>query len=98
MLDISIGLLNAHLACRFGSAPDETMRRYCLPLREGIEAGRSISAERYLALDALADRLVERADQLFDEIDAIITLSTPGEATVCAIWRRNSSQIGRAHV
>jgi Asp-tRNA(Asn)/Glu-tRNA(Gln) amidotransferase A subunit family amidase len=79
-LDATIGLLNAHLAYRFGSAPDETMRRYCLPLREGIEAGRSISAERYLALDALADRLVERADQLFDEIDAIITLSTPGEA------------------
>jgi len=79
-IDITIGLLNAHLAYRFGAAPDETMRRYCLPLRQGIEAGRSISAERYLALDALADRLVERADQLFDQTDAIITLSTPGEA------------------
>jgi Asp-tRNA(Asn)/Glu-tRNA(Gln) amidotransferase A subunit family amidase len=80
-VDIAMGLLNAHLAYRFGSAPDETMHRYCRPLREGIEAGRSISAARYLALDALADRLVARADQLFDEIDALITLSAPGEAT-----------------
>lgn len=79
-LDTTMGLLNAHLAYRFGSAPDETMRRYCLPLRQGIEAGRMITAERYLALDALADRLVARADRLFDEVDAIITLSAPGEA------------------
>lgn len=79
-LDTTTGLLNAHLAYRFGSGPDETMRRYCLPLQQGIAAGRSISAERYLALDALADRLVARADRLFDEVDAIITLSAPGEA------------------
>jgi Asp-tRNA(Asn)/Glu-tRNA(Gln) amidotransferase A subunit family amidase len=80
-LDITIGLLNAHLAYRFGSAPDETMRRYCRPLQEGIEAGRSIDTARYLALDALADRLVERACSLFNEFDALITLSAPGEAT-----------------
>jgi Asp-tRNA(Asn)/Glu-tRNA(Gln) amidotransferase A subunit family amidase len=80
-LDITIGLLNAHLALRFGAAPDETRRRYCRPLQEGIEAGRSIDTARYLALDALADRLVEGAACLFDELDALITLSAPGEAT-----------------
>jgi Asp-tRNA(Asn)/Glu-tRNA(Gln) amidotransferase A subunit family amidase len=80
-VDITIGLLNAHLALRFGFAPDETMRRYCRPLREGIEAGRCIDAARYLTLDAQADRLVERTRALFGELDALITLSAPGEAT-----------------
>jgi Asp-tRNA(Asn)/Glu-tRNA(Gln) amidotransferase A subunit family amidase len=78
--DITIGLLNAHLAYRFGAAPDATVQRYCGPLRDGIEAGRKISAERYLALDGQADRLVELAGRLFDDIDAIVTLSAPGEA------------------
>lgn len=78
--DITIGLLNAHLAYRFGAAPDATVQRYCAPLRDGIESGRKISAERYLALDGQADRLVELAGRLFDDIDAIITLSAPGEA------------------
>jgi Asp-tRNA(Asn)/Glu-tRNA(Gln) amidotransferase A subunit family amidase len=79
-LDITMGLLNAHLAYRFGTAPDATLQRYCPPLRDGIEAGHKISAERYLALDAHADRLVELAGRLFDDIDAIVTLSAPGEA------------------
>jgi Asp-tRNA(Asn)/Glu-tRNA(Gln) amidotransferase A subunit family amidase len=78
--DITIGLLNAHLAYRFGAVPEETVDRYCGPLRDGIEAGRKISAERYLVLDAQADCLVELAGRLFDDIDAIITLSAPGEA------------------
>jgi Asp-tRNA(Asn)/Glu-tRNA(Gln) amidotransferase A subunit family amidase len=80
-LDITLGLLNAHLAYRFGSAPAETVRRYCAPLQQGIEAGESISARHYLALDAQADRLVELASLLFGEHDALITLSAPGEAT-----------------
>jgi Asp-tRNA(Asn)/Glu-tRNA(Gln) amidotransferase A subunit family amidase len=79
-LDVTMGLLNAHLAYRFGTAPDEILHRYCPPLRDGIERGRKISAERYLAFDAQADRLVDLAGQLFDGIDAIITLSAPGEA------------------
>jgi Asp-tRNA(Asn)/Glu-tRNA(Gln) amidotransferase A subunit family amidase len=80
-LDVTFGLLNAHLAYRFGSAPVETIRRYCAPLRQGIEAGRTISAARYLTLDAQADRLVELASRMFIEHDALITLSAPGEAT-----------------
>jgi Asp-tRNA(Asn)/Glu-tRNA(Gln) amidotransferase A subunit family amidase len=79
-IEITMGLLNAHLAYRFGAAPDGIMQRYCPPLRDGIEAGRGISAERYLALDARADRLVELTGPLFDDIDAIVTLSAPGEA------------------
>jgi Asp-tRNA(Asn)/Glu-tRNA(Gln) amidotransferase A subunit family amidase len=80
-LDITIGLLNAHLALRFGGTPDDIMRRYCRPLQEGIEAGRSIDTARYLTLDAQADQLVERARALFGDFDALITLSAPGEAT-----------------
>jgi Asp-tRNA(Asn)/Glu-tRNA(Gln) amidotransferase A subunit family amidase len=79
-LDVSVGLLNAHLAHRFGSAPEEIMNRYCPPLRQGIAAGRGISAAGYLALDAQADRLVERASRLFAEYEALITLSAPSEA------------------
>ncbi|TAI59809.1 hypothetical protein CWO89_44220 [Bradyrhizobium sp. Leo170] len=80
-LDVTFGLLNAHLAYRFGSEPTETIRRYCAPLQQGIEAGRTISAARYLTLDAQADRLLELASLLFIEQDALITLSAPGEAT-----------------
>jgi Asp-tRNA(Asn)/Glu-tRNA(Gln) amidotransferase A subunit family amidase len=80
-VDVTFGLLNAHLAYRFGSAPDEIRRRYCRPLQDGIAAGSTISAADYLALDALADRLVELASQLFAAHDALITLSAPTEAT-----------------
>jgi Asp-tRNA(Asn)/Glu-tRNA(Gln) amidotransferase A subunit family amidase len=80
-IDVTFGLLNAHLAYRFGSAPDEIRQRYCRPLQDGIAAGSTISAAGYLAFDALADRLVELAAQLFAEHDALITLSAPSEAT-----------------
>ena len=80
-VDVTFGLLNAHLAHRFGSAPEETMRRYCRPLQQGIAAGRGIDAAGYLALEAQADRLVERAARLLVEHEALITLSAPGEAT-----------------
>jgi Asp-tRNA(Asn)/Glu-tRNA(Gln) amidotransferase A subunit family amidase len=80
-LDVTFGLLNAHLAYRFGSEPAETIRRYCGPLQQGIEAGRTISAAQYLTLDAQADCLVELVSLLFIEHDALITLSAPGEAT-----------------
>ena len=81
-LDVTFGLLNAHLAYRFGAEPTETIGRYCTPLRQGIEAGRAISAARYLTLDAQADRLAELASLLFIEHDALITLSAPSEATL----------------
>jgi len=80
-IDVTFGLLNAHLAYRFGSEPDEIRHRYCRPLQDGIAAGRTISAADYLASDALADRLVELASHLFAAHDALITLSAPTEAT-----------------
>jgi Asp-tRNA(Asn)/Glu-tRNA(Gln) amidotransferase A subunit family amidase len=80
-LDITLGLLNAHLAYRFGSVPDEIVSRYCPPLQQGIATGRDVSAAQYLALDAGANRLAEIAAGLFTGQDALITLSAPTEAT-----------------
>lgn len=78
---VTLGLLNAHLAHRFGTAPDDVIDRYCSPLQDGIAAGRGISAASYLALDAQADRLIEQASRLLVEHEALITLSAPTEAT-----------------
>jgi Asp-tRNA(Asn)/Glu-tRNA(Gln) amidotransferase A subunit family amidase len=80
-LEVVLGLLNAHLAHRFGSLPEETFRSFCPPLQEGIIAGRALSAANYLELDAMADRLTALAAALFHDHDALITLSAPGEAT-----------------
>jgi Asp-tRNA(Asn)/Glu-tRNA(Gln) amidotransferase A subunit family amidase len=81
-VDTAFGLLNAHLADRFGSEPEAVFRRYCRPLQDGIAAGRAISAAQYLALDAMADRLREQAALLLARHDALITLSAPSEATL----------------
>ncbi|MGJ4945562.1 amidase [Bradyrhizobium sp. HKCCYLS1011] len=80
-LEVVLGLLNAHLANRFGALPEQTFRSFCPPLQEGIVAGRSLSAERYLELEAMADRLSALAAALLCDHDALLTLSAPGEAT-----------------
>jgi len=80
-LEVVLGLLNAHLAHRFGAVPEETFRSFCPPLQEGIIAGRALSAANYLELDTVADRLTALASTLFYDHDALITLSAPGEAT-----------------
>ncbi|MCA6116499.1 amidase [Bradyrhizobium sp. WSM 1738] len=80
-LDVVHGLLNAHLAHRFGALPEETFHSFCPPLQEGIVAGRALSAAKYLELEATADRLTALAASLFCDHDALITLSAPGEAT-----------------
>jgi Asp-tRNA(Asn)/Glu-tRNA(Gln) amidotransferase A subunit family amidase len=80
-LEVVHGLLNAHLAYRFGALPEETFCSFCSPLQEAIVAGRALSAARYLELDAMADRLTVLAAALFCDHDALITLSAPGEAT-----------------
>ncbi len=80
-LEVVLGLLNAHLAHRFGALPEETFRSFCPPLQEGIVAGRALSAANYLELEAMADRLTALAAALFFDHDALITLSAPGEAT-----------------
>ena len=80
-LEIVHGLLNAHLADRFGALPEETFRSFCPPLQEGIVAGRALSTAHYLKLETMADRLTALAAALFCDHDALITLSAPGEAT-----------------
>jgi Asp-tRNA(Asn)/Glu-tRNA(Gln) amidotransferase A subunit family amidase len=80
-LTVVMGLLDAHLALRFGSLPPEDINQLCQPLREGIRKGQSISAPQYLELDAQADRLTILGASLFAENDLLVTLSTPGEAT-----------------
>ncbi|CCE06230.1 2-alkenal reductase [Bradyrhizobium sp. STM 3843] len=80
-LEVVLGLLNAHLANRFGALPEQTFRSFCPPLQEGIVAGRSLSAARYLELEAMADRLSALAAALLCDHDALLTLSAPGEAT-----------------
>ncbi|WP_346360535.1 amidase [Bosea sp. (in: a-proteobacteria)] len=83
-LEVTLGLLDAHLAFRFGALPTEDFERLCPPLRAGVDSGRAMSAPRYLELDALADRLTMLAAGLFAEHDLLVTLSTPGEATLLA--------------
>ena len=80
-LEVVHGLLNAHLAHRFGTLPEKTLRSFCPPLQEGIIAGRALSAANYLELQATADRLTALAAALLDDYDALITLSALGEAT-----------------
>lgn len=80
-LEVTIGLLNAHLAHRFGTLPAESVSQLCPPLRAGIVAGESLSASRYLQLDAMADRMAGLAADLLGRFDAFVTLSTLGEAT-----------------
>ena len=80
-IEVVHGLLNAHLAYRFGASPEETFDNFCPPLQQGIVAGRALSATNYLTLEAMADRLSAHAARLFLDHDVLITLSAPGEAT-----------------
>lgn len=80
-LEVTLGLLNAHLAGRFGNLPPQDFALLCPPLRAGVEVGRALSAVRYLELDDMANRLAATAATLFEHHDVLVTLSTPSEAT-----------------
>jgi Asp-tRNA(Asn)/Glu-tRNA(Gln) amidotransferase A subunit family amidase len=80
-VDVSFGLLNAHLAYRFGDLPSQSFADLCPPLRAGVAVGKTLSAPDYLKLDAMADRMTAAASALFEHRDALVTLSAPGEAT-----------------
>lgn len=80
-LEVTLGLLNTHLASRFGNLPPQDFALLCPPLRAGVEAGRALSAVRYLELDNMANRLAATAATLFEHHDVLVTLSTLGEAT-----------------
>jgi Asp-tRNA(Asn)/Glu-tRNA(Gln) amidotransferase A subunit family amidase len=79
-IEITLGLLNVHLAHRFGVLPGHEQAALCTPLLEGIAAGRDVDAPRYLAFVEAANRLTQDVDALFDGVDALVTLSTIGEA------------------
>jgi Asp-tRNA(Asn)/Glu-tRNA(Gln) amidotransferase A subunit family amidase len=74
-------LLAAHMAHRFASLSETALEGYCAPLRDLVLAGRKLDARSYIASDIAANHLAESADRLFADVDALITLSAPGEAT-----------------
>jgi Asp-tRNA(Asn)/Glu-tRNA(Gln) amidotransferase A subunit family amidase len=78
---ITLGLLAAHMADRFGGMSAEVQRGYNSALRDLIAVGGKLGAAEYIALDRRADELSAAADGLFANVDALITLSAPGEAT-----------------
>ena len=80
-VDVSFGLLNAHLAHRFGDLPSGEFAALCPPLRDGVAAGKVLTAPEYLELNAIADQMTAAASALFEHHDALVTLSAPGEAT-----------------
>jgi Asp-tRNA(Asn)/Glu-tRNA(Gln) amidotransferase A subunit family amidase len=81
-VEVTHGLLAAHLAHRFAPMPEATQTTYCAPLRTAIAAGLGLRATDYLEMDGQADRLTEAAQGLFASCDALVTLSTLGEATL----------------
>jgi Asp-tRNA(Asn)/Glu-tRNA(Gln) amidotransferase A subunit family amidase len=81
-VEVTHGLLAAHLAHRFAPMPEATQTTYCAALRRAIATGLGFRATDYLEMDAQADRLTEAARGLFASCDALITLSTLGEATL----------------
>ncbi|WP_456772097.1 amidase [Bradyrhizobium sp. USDA 4369] len=80
-IEVALGLLNAHLAARFGDLPSHLLARLCPPLQDGITAGNALSAKRYIALNAMADGLIRLSSELFTRHDVLVTLSAAGEAT-----------------
>ncbi|WP_316182298.1 amidase [Bradyrhizobium sp. SZCCHNRI1009] len=80
-IEVALGLLNAHLAARFGDLPQHLAAKLCPPLRDGIAAGIALGAKRYIELNASADRLIGLTSKLFAQHDVLVTLSAPGEAT-----------------
>jgi Asp-tRNA(Asn)/Glu-tRNA(Gln) amidotransferase A subunit family amidase len=81
-VEVTHGLLAAHLAHRFAPMPEAAQASYCAPLRTAIAAGLGLRATDYLKMDAQADRLTAAAHGLFASCDALVTLSTLGEATL----------------
>jgi Asp-tRNA(Asn)/Glu-tRNA(Gln) amidotransferase A subunit family amidase len=77
---ITLGLLAAHMAHRFGAAAEAIQQGYNSALRGLISAGRRMGAAEYIAFETGANELAVAADGLFANVDALITLSAFGEA------------------
>jgi len=81
-VEVTYGLLAAHLAHRFAPMPEATQKTYCGPLRAAIATGLALSATNYLRLEEQADRLTAAAHGLFASCDVLITLASLGEASL----------------
>jgi Asp-tRNA(Asn)/Glu-tRNA(Gln) amidotransferase A subunit family amidase len=79
-IDIVRGLLDAHLADRFGG--ESRFELLCPPLRESIVRGHDMTASQFMKLNHAADEAALSVDQLFEDADVLVTLAAPGQATV----------------
>lgn len=77
-------LLDAHLANRFGQIDAAAFAALCLPLRDCITRGQAIRASRLIEANDYADALALGAQEIFEDVDLLITLSAPTEATFFA--------------
>jgi Asp-tRNA(Asn)/Glu-tRNA(Gln) amidotransferase A subunit family amidase len=79
-IDVVRGLLDAHLADRFGS--ESRFELLCPPLRESIVRGHDMTASEFMQLNRAADEAALAVDQLFEDADVLVSLAAPGQATV----------------
>jgi Asp-tRNA(Asn)/Glu-tRNA(Gln) amidotransferase A subunit family amidase len=79
--DTVMTLLDAHLALRFGDVDAAAFAAFCPPLRDCITRGNAVSARRLLSAEAHADALRQDVNDLFVDLDVLVTLSAPTEAT-----------------
>ena len=79
--DTVMTLLDAHLAFRFKDIDASALAALCPPLRSCIARGQELSAASLLSAYAQADALRQRADELFANVDMLVTLTAPTEAT-----------------
>jgi Asp-tRNA(Asn)/Glu-tRNA(Gln) amidotransferase A subunit family amidase len=78
-VDIIRGLLDAHMAARFGD-DQACIDHFCPPLQQSIGRGRTLTAAQFIALSRAADDASLAVDDLFDGADVLVTLAAPGEA------------------
>jgi Asp-tRNA(Asn)/Glu-tRNA(Gln) amidotransferase A subunit family amidase len=77
-------LLDAHLAHRFDKIDTAAFEALCSPLRDCITRGQTIAASRLIEANDRADALALSAREIFEDVDVLITLSAPTEATLIA--------------
>jgi Asp-tRNA(Asn)/Glu-tRNA(Gln) amidotransferase A subunit family amidase len=77
-IDIVRGLLDAHLADRFGG--ESRFELLCPPLRESIVRGHDMTASQFIQLNCAADDAALAVDELFEDADVLVTLAAPGQA------------------
>jgi Asp-tRNA(Asn)/Glu-tRNA(Gln) amidotransferase A subunit family amidase len=79
--NIVMTLLDAHLAFRFKDIDAAAFAACCPPLRGCIARGHEVGAASLLSAHAQADALRHRVNELFVDVDVLVTLTAPTEAT-----------------